>query len=150
MEKLNFSHNLIPPDLPDGPIVDLGCGNGVNARLLAKHTKRDLICVDHRQGAIEATREKLRGFKSTFLLNDVCQLGIKNDSCALIYASRIFSHVDNKKILLQEAMRALKNNGYLIIVDHEKCLNFFKKSKFKFSHFKSAGKMVVITLKKGF
>ncbi|MBD61330.1 hypothetical protein CL645_00465 [bacterium] len=150
MNELNFSIKLIPKALPGGPIADLGCGNGLNSRLLAKHTNRNLICVDNRQGAIEATREKMRGFKSTFLLNDVCRLGIKDNSCALVYASRIFSHIKDKKIFFKEAMRIVKNNGYLIIVDDEKCLNFFKKSKLKFSHLESAGKMVAITLKKGF
>ena len=150
MNKLNFSIKLIPKALPEGPIVDLGCGNGLNSRLLAKHMNRNLICVDNRQGAIEATRERMRGFRANFLLSDVSKLGIKDDSCALVYASRIFSHIKDKKILLKEAMRVIKNNGYLIVVDHEKCLNFFKKSKLKFSHLESAGKMVAITLKKGF
>ena len=125
MNKLNFSTKLIPKVFPDGPIADLGCGNGLNSRLLAKYTNRNLICVANRQGAIEATRENMRGFKAPFLLNDVCRLGIKDNSCALVYASRIFSHVDDKKIFFKEVMRVVKNNGYLIVVDHEKCLNFF-------------------------
>ena len=147
--KDSFSKSWVPGNLPDGPVVDLGCGNGIISRLLAMHTNKKLICVDRRQGAIDATREKMRGLRCSFLLNDVCCLGIKDNTCSLVFASRIFSNVENKKLLLKEAVRVLKLGGYLVIVDYQKCLNFFKKTKLPFSDVESPKNMIAMVLKKG-
>jgi len=149
LEKGDFSKNWIPEGLPDGPVVDLGCGDGATSRLLATYTNKNLICVDKRQGALDATREKMRGVKHTFLLNDVCSLGIKDETCSLVFASRIFSNIKNKELLLKESLRVLKKGGCLVIVDWEKCLNFFKKTKFPFSYAESPRNMIAMVLKKG-
>ncbi len=144
-----FSSTWIPENLPEGPVVDLGCGNGIISRMLGSSVKRKIICVDRREGALVATREQMRGLTHTTLLSDVCFLGIRDKTCSLVFASRIFSNVKDKELLLKESMRVLKNKGYLIVIDSEKCLNFFKKRKLSFSHFKSPKKMIAIALKKG-
>lgn len=113
--------------LKEGSVVaDFGCGSGYFTLAMAKVVKSSgkVIALDIWQPALDALsfRAKLEGLANVVQtkwanLEIEKGSGLKNESCDLVLVSNILFEIENKEILIKEAKRILKNNGYLVIIE---------------------------------
>jgi len=113
--------------LKEGSIVaDFGCGSGYFSLAMANLVKPSgkIIALDIWQPALDALsfRAKLEGLSNVIQtkwanLEQEKGSGLENDSCDLVLVANILFEVENKNLLIQEAKRILKNNGYLVILE---------------------------------
>lgn len=94
-----------------GQIVDLGCGEGVTAKYLARTKTRQVIGVDNNKKRLQnSTQENLN-----FVLSDIRNYELKNPDAVVI--SDVLHHLnykDQKKLLVKIAAN-LKKGGIFII-----------------------------------
>ncbi|MGB9681337.1 MAG: class I SAM-dependent methyltransferase [Minisyncoccia bacterium] len=106
--------------------VDFGCGSGYFSLAMAQLVKPSgkIIALDIWQPALDALsfRAKLEGL-STIIQVKWANLelekgsGLENESCDLVLVSNILFEIENKEVIIKEAKRILKNNGYLVIIE---------------------------------
>ncbi len=94
-----------------GNIIDLGCGEGVIAKYLARNKKRIVIGVDK-------DRSRLPNIKNSNLLfqyGDITKIDIKDSNGIVI--SDVLHHLEtsNQKKLITKLAKKLKKGGILII-----------------------------------
>jgi 2-polyprenyl-3-methyl-5-hydroxy-6-metoxy-1,4-benzoquinol methylase len=99
----------------NGIFLDVGCGGGRVLELI-KRSKLRGIGIDVSNIFIKACISK--GLDS--VLFDGKKIPFKNESFDMVGSFNVLEHVDNPDLFLNEQVRVLKENGYLIIV----CPNF--------------------------
>ena len=111
-------------------IADLGCGVGIQSRILAKQGYK-VIGVDNSTEMIHfAKQEQMDGIE--YRIRDVGQTGIKNASIDAVLLCMVLHNVfPDWTDVLVEAARILKPEGVLIVVEgmppSPECSKFFKK-----------------------
>jgi O-antigen chain-terminating methyltransferase len=94
--------------------IDLGCGRGEWLELL-RQQNLNAIGIDLDQGMLQAAREKGFNVKHQDALSYLAQT--PDNSLALVSAFHLIEHIgfEQKKSLIQEALRCLKPGGLLIL-----------------------------------
>lgn len=105
-----YMRKLVPQGTPL-KVLDVGCGTGLNARVLA--TKgHEVVGIDISEKAIEKFRQA--GF-----VGEKCDIAkeipFKDCSFDLVYASETIEHVVDTKRFLAEIYRVLKPGGMLLL-----------------------------------
>lgn len=113
--------------LKEGSVVaDFGCGSGYFTLAMANLVKPSgkIIALDIWQPALDALsfRAKLEGLANVIQtkwanLEQERGSGLENQSCDLVLVANILFEIENKEVLIKEAKRILKNNGYLVIIE---------------------------------
>lgn len=104
-------------EIEQGIIVDLGCGNGVDAAKIKEfiNPNVEIIGLDHDpQFIAEATENNP---KTKFLVADVEDLPFENDALDGVRTERMFQHLKKPEQVIKEIRRVLKTNGTLVIID---------------------------------
>lgn len=95
----------------NGTIIDLGCGQGIICKFLAKSQKRNIVGVD--SNAKILPKSEIKNLK--FISADVTKYPIKKAEGVIL--SDVLHHIDVKyqKKLLIDISKSLKSKGVLVI-----------------------------------
>ena len=99
-----------------GKIFDLGCGEGVISKYLAKNKKRTIIGIDSDEKRLSKHKTKNLSFKNA----DIREISLK--SCSGVVISDVLHHLNLKdqKNLLKKIADDLKKKGFLAIKEIDK------------------------------
>jgi len=106
-------------------LLDLCCGTGIIAKMLAKENKIDFVGVDINRILISEARDKLKNRKNfRFIQEDALKFKSKNNFDIVVLTSA-YHHIKNKdkNKLLENIYKLLDDNGILII--YEKAIRPF-------------------------
>lgn len=103
----------------DGPVLDLGCGDGLFSHLIAEH-RLEVIGIDTELAAIEqaiaTTRQRQYPTQSPrFLTGDGAALPLDDESVQAVAMFDVIEHLPNPIRVLREATRVLKPGGHLML-----------------------------------
>jgi SAM-dependent methyltransferase len=119
---------LIPYDeLRDKDVLEIGCGTGVHARLIAEAGAR-LSAVDLTPTAVELTRKRLElaGLDADVREADAEQLPYDDDSFDFVWSWGVIHHSESTDRVIQEIARVLRPGGRLaLMVYHRNSLTFW-------------------------
>lgn len=105
---------------PGGLCVDLGCGDGLYAHLLALRGV-EVVGVDLEESAIAQARERTEacrtypGKRPRFELGCGSTLPIEEGSAQTVFMLDVIEHLPNPIRVLKEAARTLKSGGHLFL-----------------------------------
>ncbi|HCW52522.1 MAG TPA: SAM-dependent methyltransferase [Clostridium sp.] len=111
--------------VPNGNILDLGCGNGNILKLLEEKTSSNLYGLDLSDNMISEAKKRL-GKNVTLTVGDSENLPYKNDKFDVIICNASFHHYPHPDIVLKEIHRVLKDNGVFILGDPTIPFNLFR------------------------
>jgi SAM-dependent methyltransferase len=100
----------------DTPIIDLGCGNGNNARYLSQRGKEVIAC-DYTQKALDLIKENMPEVAKTLCFDMRDDFPFDDNFTSLIVADlslHYFTEVDTIRIV-NEIKRILRPNGILLM-----------------------------------
>lgn len=105
-------------------IVEIGCGYGTFTVPIAKKSQGNVYTFDIEPSMIEISRENVRKSELsnvTFNLRDVLEqgTGVEPNSAEMVLLFNIL-HFNEKRMLLAEASRILKNGGVVAIIHWRK------------------------------
>jgi ubiquinone/menaquinone biosynthesis C-methylase UbiE len=119
---------LIPfGDLAGRDVLEIGCGSGVHARLLAEAGAR-LTAVDLTPTAIEMTRRRLElhGLTATVLEADAEALPLPDASFDFVWSWGVLHHSADTGRALAEAARVLRPGGRIaLMVYHRSSITYW-------------------------
>jgi SAM-dependent methyltransferase len=103
--------------LPTDRIFDIGCGNGKDAEALAEMGATVLGVDCHAEFLQDAARLARSDLRLGFLLSDADCIDRPEESADKIRFDRVFQHLKNPTVVLNEAKRLLKSGGMCQVVD---------------------------------
>lgn len=117
----SFFSKLIPFDIENKKVLEIGCGLGAHTETLAKK-KAILTSVDLAPTSIIVTKKrlKLKNLKANLLECDAEKLPFPNDYFDIIWSWGVIHHSPNTKKCAQEISRVLSKNGTLYIMLYNK------------------------------
>ncbi len=131
MEFLNVEKSLDELDLKDDLIVaDFGCGSGGWVIPLAKKLENGRVfAIDILEEALSALKSKTEAenlSNISFILSDIEENGSKLgiSSVDLILITNLLFECENKKIIFEEAKKALRDEGKILVIDWRKTVSF--------------------------
>ena len=108
---------LLPEDA--GVTLDLGCGTGQLARMLASRLQR-LICVDQSPNMLERARtalDKSDARDVQFRIGALEHLPLRDGEVDTVVASMILHHMPEPVVALREMHRVLRPGGVLLLAE---------------------------------
>ena len=122
-------HRAFRPDLarligrlqipPQGQVLDVPCGNGFYAELLARHlpTGAHLTAVDQHPGYVALTQERLADLSTvaTAVPGDAYALPFPSDTFDLLWCGQSLISLEDPERVFQEFVRVLKPGGVIAI-----------------------------------
>ncbi len=98
-------------------VLDIACGSGYGSDLLLKEGAKKIFSVDISQEAIEYCRKKYKNDKISFIVGDVKQIPVEDDSIDVVVSFETVEHIsfEEQKKFMQEIKRVLKSDGMLIM-----------------------------------
>lgn len=106
---------------PGARVLDVGCGTGADARLLAQLVAPDgqVVGIDVSEIMIDQARRRTQEspFPAVFERGDGSQLQFQDASFDGCFAIRTFQHVPDPQATLAEMIRVLRSGGRLAIAD---------------------------------
>ena len=98
-------------------VVDVGCGTGNAAALLAPFVTR-VIAVDREPAMLDAARTRLRGCGNVeFRQGDALALPVDDASADAVLFFLVLHHLAEPTAALAEARRVLRDRGVILVVD---------------------------------
>jgi ubiquinone/menaquinone biosynthesis C-methylase UbiE len=121
MNLTNYCISLLDP-VKDKEILEIGCGNGVQALYIYKeYNPSSIIGIDLNKGNIEIAdyeREQAKIDKVRFMIDDAQNLTeIPSDSIDVLLNIESAFHYPDKTAFLKEVHRVLKPGGQFLIAD---------------------------------
>lgn len=99
-----------------GDVLDVGCGDGWSARLLAPQC-RSYVGIDRSEAVVEAARERTRKIeRTTIALGDAHMLPFEDASFDQVLLFHVLTYADDPKQVVCEAGRVLRQGGRVVIV----------------------------------
>jgi 2-polyprenyl-3-methyl-5-hydroxy-6-metoxy-1,4-benzoquinol methylase len=112
-------------------ILDIGCGNGRLFSIL-KDRKIDYLGIDNCTELINIAQKRYKDYSnSKFKVKDLLKIDF-NKKFDLIFIIAVLQHIPSKELrleVLKKAKKALKSDGYLIMLNW----NLFQKDKIKYT-----------------
>ena len=99
-------------------IGDLGCGFGVLSTLLNVNFDAKVVGIDRRPDFFKIADEFCEvssGKKTSFIVNDLQHLTIKDGTFDLCFCLDVLEHVEDAAVALQEIKRVMRSPGHVII-----------------------------------
>jgi ubiquinone/menaquinone biosynthesis C-methylase UbiE len=119
---------LIPFDkLAGKDVLEIGCGSGVHARLLAQAGAR-VTAVDLTPTAVAMTRRRLElnGLEAVVLEADAEQLPLADDSFDFVWSWGVIHHSEDTSQVIAEIARVLRPGGRVaLMVYHRNSITFW-------------------------
>jgi ubiquinone/menaquinone biosynthesis C-methylase UbiE len=107
----------------DKQILDIGCGFGFRTVGVAKSGASKVIGIDLEHERIQEAGEYARqqGMQNTeFYFMDAASLEFENEKFDILLADEMIHHLDNLPKVFSEMYRVIKNNGAVVISDHNR------------------------------
>jgi arsenite methyltransferase len=106
-------------ELRDARILEIGCGTGAIARLLASRRGASLVLgVDPSPVLLERARDLAAKVRNvSFELGDGRELPVEDGSFDLVVLHTVLSHVPEPEAVLSEAYRSLRSDGSMAVFD---------------------------------
>ena len=99
----------------DKEIVDLGCGDGLHARLIKEMGAAHVTGVDVNEKMIELAKEKgAEDPDVEFFVADGRNLPVEDDSADIVVSNFVVHYFPDAKEIFSEISRVLKHGGYFI------------------------------------
>jgi len=116
-DNLELKHIKQIAKIKNKTILEIGCGNGRLTRILAKYAKK-IIGIDNDPRMIKHAKSITKRKNVSFKLMNALNLRFKPRSFDVIIFTWCLVCLPNKEILaLKEAKKALKKDGFLILVE---------------------------------
>ena len=121
--KVEFVHELVRwsglDQLPPGSrVLDVGCGIGGSARILARDYGFDVLGISISPGQIERARQLTPvGLPCRFAVMDALALELADGSFDAVWTVEAGPHMPNKQRFADELLRVLKPGGLLAVAD---------------------------------
>ena len=121
--KYDFVHEMakwggINRCAPGTMLLDVGCGIGGSARVLAKDYGFDVTAVTISPQQVErATQLTPVGLSAKFLVDDAMALSFPDNSFDVVWSLEAGPHMPDKAIFARELLRVLKPGGKLVVGD---------------------------------
>ena len=119
---------------PGTTLLDVGCGIGGSARILAKDYGFDVTGVTISSQQVErATQLTPAGLSARFMVDDAMALSFPDNSFDVVWSLEAGPHMPDKAVFAKELLRVLKPGGRLVVGDwnqrddRKKPLNFWEK-----------------------
>ncbi|WP_320673922.1 methyltransferase domain-containing protein [Prochlorococcus sp. MIT 1341] len=121
--KVDFVHELVNwsglDRLPPGSrVIDVGCGIGGSARILAKEYGFDVVAISispvQISRAIELTDQ---GIKCDFQVMDALDLKFSDATFDAVWSVEVGPHILDKQLYADELLRVLRPGGILAVAD---------------------------------
>lgn len=100
-------------ELPEGPILDAGCGTGRHTEYLVKIGRKDVVGTDLTPAMLEKARVKCPDVE--FQVADLNSLPFEDESFVGVVCGLAYSHISNLKPPSVELARVLRPGGRLFI-----------------------------------
>lgn len=107
-------YNLAADYVKGGRILDIACGSGYGARLLAEHASH-VVGGDISEEAILFARRHYGWSNLAFCVADAASLGFRSGIFDAIVSFETLEHVDNPTDIIDEFYRLLRDDGILIV-----------------------------------
>lgn len=117
-EHNNHYHKYLMKNVPNNreKVLEIGCGKGVFARLMAKDFKK-VIAVDFSEGMIEKAKAISKGLNNIeYRLEDITKHDFKNNKYDCIASIATMHHLPFREMLIK-AKEGLKDNGVFMVLD---------------------------------
>lgn len=101
-------------------VMDIGCGTGRYALLLARETDAEIFAADISRNMIEKGREKKNGQNISWCLSDACRMPFWDESVDVALLFLVLHVVKDSKMALQETYRILRPGGHCLITTHSR------------------------------
>ncbi|MFH0835280.1 MAG: class I SAM-dependent methyltransferase [Candidatus Micrarchaeota archaeon] len=125
---------LFLPMLPrNAEVMDAGCGNGRNARIIASRS-RLLYCFDSSENMLKFARKNLRGLKNVKIMRaGVEKIPLPSESVDAAFYMSVLHHLDasQRKKAFKEMARVLRKGGKAFITVWNKDQRKFLEQKSK-------------------
>jgi ubiquinone/menaquinone biosynthesis C-methylase UbiE len=119
---------LIPfGELAGKDVLEIGCGSGVHARLLAQAGAK-LTAIDLTPTAVEMTRRRLElhGLDANVLEADAEQLPLQDESIDFVWSWGVIHHSEHTDRVIGEIARVLRPGGRVaLMVYHRNSITFW-------------------------
>jgi MPBQ/MSBQ methyltransferase len=121
--KVEFVHELVRwsglDQLPPGSrVLDVGCGIGGSARILARDYGFDVLGISISPGQIERARQLTpAGLPCRFAVMDALALELADGSFDAVWTVEAGPHMPDKQRFADELLRVLKPGGLLAVAD---------------------------------
>jgi len=100
--------------LPYGDLLEVGVGNGAHFKLYKTHT---ITGIDTSSSMLELAKKHLKGHIKLLQMNGDA-LAFPDEAFDYVVLSHVIAVVDDPEQLLEEALRVLKPNGRIFILNH--------------------------------
>lgn len=111
-------HSLIPQNLQDKVVLDLGCGNGRYSEIFCKNGAKKVIAVDLSEAMINQAQERKTEKKLQQLelvRADIGDLPIKKDSLDYIFSRFSLMYTSDLNKVMRKLSDELANGGEMLI-----------------------------------
>ena len=108
------------PTSPGARVIDIGCGTGRYALLLASATEAPVFATDLSRAMVDKAREKDDGQDVSWFLSDACRMPFAGESFDVALLFLVLHVVKDSKTALQEAYRILRSGGHCLILTHSR------------------------------
>jgi len=120
VERLLAPYRFLLPLVSGKKALDLGCGQGRGANLLADYAK-EVVAVDISNEIISRNKKRYAD-KDNLIFREMNaeKLKLENDSFDIVISFEVIEHVDNPDIFLEEIKRVLKPFGLVFLTTPNK------------------------------
>ena len=124
--KEDFVHELVKwsglDKLPKGSrVLDVGCGIGGSARILAGHYGFDVLGITVSDAQVERAKQLTpSGMQCNFERMDALDLTLSKGSFDGVWSVEAGPHIPEKQIYADEMLRVLRPGGVLVVADWNK------------------------------
>lgn len=100
-------------------VLDVGCGQGVDVRLLAERVGSGgtVVGVDHSETMLDAARERTEAANVRFEIDDAMDLTFTEDSFDATHVERVLLHLESPEQALSELVRVTRPGGRVGITE---------------------------------
>lgn len=101
----------------DGPLLDLGCGDGMFTTLtLADHpTRSGRVVYGVEPDAVDAARARRTGTYAEVFETSASVVPLPDGACGVVLANSVLEHIPDIEAVLREIVRVLRPGGVLVI-----------------------------------
>lgn len=128
LERKLQRHELLGVS-PGDRVLDAGCGQGVDVRLLADSVgpQGEVVGVDVSKKMLEAARERTENSANIrYERADIVDLGFPNESFDAVQADGVLAHTDAPGDALYELTRVTHPGGRVGVTDHDLASNIIE------------------------
>jgi SAM-dependent methyltransferase len=119
-------------NMRDARVMDVGCGFGWQAMMIALLGGNDVVANDIRESMIHVLRSRTRALEETLdaaggavtpLLGDICTLDVEPESFDAIFCNQTVEHIHDLPRFFAAARHALRPGGRMVIANDNNALN---------------------------